>query len=162
MTNTKVVRLEKLWNFVVDNFLIWNRLGPQTSKLHMNLYNMWGTEMVYEHMWGRGFESHPERIARDFYAKNCTTCDFDGGGRALGGGVLPLIKIFFLLFIFRFFREFFALWKNPFPRAVHKQPPVELAHFYWPPAQVVLENATRNKLPTACIVCPCTSVFLFW
>jgi hypothetical protein len=41
-------------------------------------------------------------------AKNCATCDFDEDGRALGGGVLPLIKIFFLLFIFGFFREFFA------------------------------------------------------
>jgi hypothetical protein len=51
MTNTKVVRLKKLWNFVVDNFLIWNRLGPQTSKLHTDLYNMWGTERVYGHMW---------------------------------------------------------------------------------------------------------------
>jgi hypothetical protein len=27
----KVVNLEKLWNFVVDNFFIWIRLGPQTS-----------------------------------------------------------------------------------------------------------------------------------
>ena len=31
--NTKVVDLEKLWNFVVDNFLIWIRLGPQTLNL---------------------------------------------------------------------------------------------------------------------------------
>jgi len=34
---------------------------------------------------------------------------------------------------------------------------VALAHFYWPPAQAVLENATRNRLATAYIVCPCTS-----
>jgi hypothetical protein len=51
MTNMKVVRLEKLWNFVVNNFLIWNRLGSQTSKLYSDLYNMWGTERVYGHMW---------------------------------------------------------------------------------------------------------------
>jgi hypothetical protein len=51
MTNTKVVHLEKLWNFVVDNFSIWNRLGLQTSKLHTNLYNMWRTERVYGYMW---------------------------------------------------------------------------------------------------------------
>ena len=28
-TNTKVVDLEKIWNFVVDNFSIWIRLVPQ-------------------------------------------------------------------------------------------------------------------------------------
>ena len=27
--NIKVVDLEKLWNFVVQNFLIWNNLRPQ-------------------------------------------------------------------------------------------------------------------------------------
>jgi len=35
---------------------------------------------------------------------------------------------------------------------------MEMDDFYWPPAQAVLENACRNMLPTACIVCPCTSV----
>ena len=30
----KVVDLEKLWNFVDDNFLIWNHLEPQISNLH--------------------------------------------------------------------------------------------------------------------------------
>ena len=30
----KVVDLEKLWNFVVDNFLIWIHSEPQTSNLH--------------------------------------------------------------------------------------------------------------------------------
>ena len=42
--NTKVVDLEKLWNFVVDNFLIWIRLGPQTLNLLPVGYNMWGSE----------------------------------------------------------------------------------------------------------------------
>jgi len=28
-TNTKVIDLEKLWNFIVDNFSIEIRLGPQ-------------------------------------------------------------------------------------------------------------------------------------
>jgi len=27
---------------------------------------------------------------------------------------------------------------------------VELAYVYWPPAQAVLENASKNRLPTAC------------
>ena len=35
---------------------------------------------------------------------------------------------------------------------------MEMNDFYWPPAQAVLENACRNRLPTACIVCLCTSV----
>jgi hypothetical protein len=44
----------------------------------------------------------------------------------------------------------------------HLWKPVELAHFYWPPAQAGLENASRNRLPIACIVYPCTSVcYLF-
>jgi len=30
----KVVDLEKLQNIVVDNFLIWIRLGSQTTNLH--------------------------------------------------------------------------------------------------------------------------------
>ena len=32
-TKMKVVDLEKLWNFVVDTFLIWICLGSQTSNL---------------------------------------------------------------------------------------------------------------------------------
>ena len=31
--NIKVVDLEKLWNFVVQNFFIWIRLEPLTSNL---------------------------------------------------------------------------------------------------------------------------------
>ena len=34
--NIKVVDLEKLWNFVVQKFFIWMRLGPQTSDLISN------------------------------------------------------------------------------------------------------------------------------
>jgi hypothetical protein len=32
--NMKVVDLRKLWNFVVDKFLIWIRLAPQKTDLH--------------------------------------------------------------------------------------------------------------------------------
>jgi hypothetical protein len=32
--NMKVVDLRKLWNFVVDKFLIWIRLVPQKTDLH--------------------------------------------------------------------------------------------------------------------------------
>jgi len=31
----KVVDLEKLWNFVIDNFQIWICLGSQTTNLHL-------------------------------------------------------------------------------------------------------------------------------
>jgi hypothetical protein len=50
----KIVDLEKLWNFVIDNVLIWIRLGPQTINVHMIWYNIWGTEMEYRHEWKRG------------------------------------------------------------------------------------------------------------
>ena len=33
-TKMKVIELEKLWNFVVDNFLIWIHLGPQINNIH--------------------------------------------------------------------------------------------------------------------------------
>ena len=92
----KIVDLEKLWNFVVDNFLIWIRLGPQTSNLHSVLYNILGTEREYRHKWrcgavvegvtheGEVAGSNPAgREAREFCAKNAATCDGDAetGGR---------------------------------------------------------------------------------
>ena len=48
-TKMKVVDLEKLWNFIVDNFLIWIYLATQTSNLHLVLYNMWEKKMEYRH-----------------------------------------------------------------------------------------------------------------
>ena len=42
----------------------------------------------------------------------------------------------------------------------HKKPYVELVHFYLPPAQAVLKNASTNRLLAACIVLLCTSVCL--
>jgi len=76
-TNMEVVDLEKLCNFVVDNFFIWIHLVPQTINLHSVCYNMWGTKTQYRHKWervwsGRGgyarergheFESHRPRSA---------------------------------------------------------------------------------------------------
>jgi hypothetical protein len=47
----KVVDIEKLWNFVADNFFIWNRLGPQTINLCLVWYNMWGIKIQYRHKW---------------------------------------------------------------------------------------------------------------
>jgi hypothetical protein len=37
----KVVELQKLFNFVVNNFCIWIRLRSQTSNLHSFGCNMW-------------------------------------------------------------------------------------------------------------------------
>jgi len=31
----KIIDLKKLWNFVVDNFLIWNRLEAQIINLYV-------------------------------------------------------------------------------------------------------------------------------
>ena len=64
---------------------------------------------------------------------------------------LPIIKIFFSVFKSRFC----IFCKNISTGGSHN---VELAHFYWPPAQTVLKNASRNKFPAACTVCLCTSV----
>jgi hypothetical protein len=50
----KVVDLEKLWNFAVYNFFIWNRLGSQIINLCSVSYNMRGTKIHYRHMWARG------------------------------------------------------------------------------------------------------------
>jgi len=52
-----------------------------------------------------------------------------------------------------------APWKC-FLQAALKEPPVELDDLYWPPVHAVLKNDCRNRLPTACIVCPYTSEFL--
>jgi hypothetical protein len=51
MTDTKVVRLEKLWNFIVDNFLIWKSFRTSSKQITLELYNMCETEKVYGHMW---------------------------------------------------------------------------------------------------------------
>jgi len=94
-TNMEVVDLEKLCNFVVDNFFIWIHLVPQTINLHSVCYNMWGRKTQYRHKWERGgvveevmrerevtslnptgreareFYANPTgREAREFYAKN--------------------------------------------------------------------------------------------
>jgi hypothetical protein len=41
----KVVELQKLFIFVVDNFFIWIRLGSQISNLHSNGCNMWRKQL---------------------------------------------------------------------------------------------------------------------
>ena len=102
--NTKVVDLEKLWNFVVDNFLIWIGLGPQTLNLLPIGYNMWGSETEYRHMWCCGAVvvegigkvvvqvSGSKPGGHGLCAKNAATCDGDGRARS------SQIKIFFSYF----------------------------------------------------------------
>ena len=105
-TNMEVVDLEKLCNFVVDNFFIWIHLVPQTINLHSVCYNMWGRKTQYRHKWERGgvveevarergheFEYHRPRSVR-ILRKKCrdlwlVTCNFNGDGRALAGGCVP-------------------------------------------------------------------------
>ena len=45
----KVVELQKLFIFVVDNFFIWIRLGSQISNLHSNGCNMWRKQLQTRH-----------------------------------------------------------------------------------------------------------------
>ena len=89
----KVVELQKLFIFVVDNFFIWIRLGSQISNLHSNGCNMWTKKykidtkhtidgvVVEGTREGEVYGSIPHnRVAREFCAKNAVTCDFDGDG----------------------------------------------------------------------------------
>jgi hypothetical protein len=51
----KVVALQKLFNFVVDNCFVWICLRPETINLHSVSYNMWPTKLQSRHevsdMW---------------------------------------------------------------------------------------------------------------
>jgi hypothetical protein len=74
----KIVDLEKLWNFVVDNFFYLNSFMVPNINLHSTQVIVWCS--------GRGVTREGEvaglnptsRVAREFYAKNVATCDFDG------------------------------------------------------------------------------------
>jgi hypothetical protein len=68
-----------------------------------------------------------------------------------GGGVLPLIKIFFCYLFLDFCRNF-----------LHSEPPVEIHScamllFLLAPAQAVEKNASRNRPSTAGVEVLCTS-----
>jgi hypothetical protein len=115
----KVVELQKLFNFVVDNFFIWIRLGSQISNLHSNGCNMCTKQLQTRHKachkrsgsegYARGHEVDGSItnncVAREFCAKNSTTCDFDGDGRV--GWVLSLNNFFY-------FKNRFNVSKNNF------------------------------------------------
>jgi hypothetical protein len=110
----KIVYLEKLWNFVVDNFLIWIRLGPQKINLHLIWYNIWGTEIEYRHKWKR--DVAVEELARVWevtgsilvgreVSKNCFGWSLGSSCHMTGRWVPPLIKkIKKIPIFFRFFR----------------------------------------------------------
>jgi hypothetical protein len=49
---TKVVRLQTLWKFVVDNLFVWIRLQSQIINLHSVGYNMWATKLQYRYKVG--------------------------------------------------------------------------------------------------------------
>jgi hypothetical protein len=80
----KVVELQKVFNFVVDNFFIWIRLGSQISNLHSNGCNMWrknyklDTNHVIDGVVVEGTREGEvdgsitnNRVAREFCAKKC-------------------------------------------------------------------------------------------
>jgi hypothetical protein len=88
----KVVELQKLFNFVVDNFFIWIRLLSQTSNLH-SLVVICGQQnynLDTKHVIGGVVEEGTRkgeveglipnnRVAHEFCAKNAMT----GGSRPL-------------------------------------------------------------------------------
>jgi hypothetical protein len=45
----KILELQKLWNFVVDNFFALIHLQPQIVNLYSNCSNMWATKLQYRH-----------------------------------------------------------------------------------------------------------------
>jgi hypothetical protein len=93
----EVVELQKVFNFVVDNFFIWICLRSQTSNLHSNHCNMWTKKLQTTHkvcyrrsgsgVYARGWLDGSildNRVAHEFCAKNVATCDFDGGDERVG------------------------------------------------------------------------------
>ena len=74
--NIKIVDLEKLQNFVVHNFFIWNHLGPQIYIFIQTIYRIIQSSNAIEHkdycgavvraggMRGCEFESHRLRSAQ--------------------------------------------------------------------------------------------------
>jgi hypothetical protein len=109
----KIVDFEKL-NFVVDNFFIWIRLGPQTINLYMIWYNIWGTEMEYRHKWKKGVMVEEltrvgvcERLQVRFllsakFQKIALTGHLGAVAIWLVGGSLPQLKKFKKILFFRF------------------------------------------------------------
>ena len=83
-TNIKVVDLEKLCNFVVDNFFHLNLFRASNNQCMFSLVNMWGTKLKYKHIWVidgvveevtregevSGLNPTSSRIACDFTQKN--------------------------------------------------------------------------------------------
>jgi hypothetical protein len=48
-TKIKVVEIQKLWSFVVDNFFVWIPLQLQIGNLFSDCSNMWETKPQYRH-----------------------------------------------------------------------------------------------------------------
>jgi hypothetical protein len=114
----KIVDLEKLLNFVIDNFFIWICLGPQIINLHLIWYNIWVTEMEYRHKWKRGvvvqelarmWEVVGSILAGREVSKNCFGWSLGSSCHMPSRWVPPLIKFF--SYFFRFFR--FGLCRVP-------------------------------------------------
>ena len=95
---TKVVDLEKLYNFVVDNFFIWIRLGSSIINLNLVEDNTRRKKIRDKHKWAWGAVvteipregevagSNPAGYeARDFRVKNAATCNGAGGWLTDGG-----------------------------------------------------------------------------
>ena len=108
ITKMKVVDLEKLYNFIVDNFFIWIRLESKTLISSSVENNMSIRNIYYGCKWmcgavvrggdargrGRRFESRRPR-GREFYVKKCRR--WAGAGRWGAPPIkkIPIFRVFF-------------------------------------------------------------------
>jgi hypothetical protein len=108
-TKTKVVDLEKLCNFVVDNFFIWIRLESQTLISSSVQHNISTKNIWYRHKWVlggvvrgghtrlRSWVRNPAAVKRAFLCEKMRIATCCGAGVWLLGGA-SCDKILILLF----------------------------------------------------------------
>ena len=105
-TKMKVIYLEKLCNFVIDNFLIWIRLGSQTINLNSIEDNTRKKKIHYRHKWEwgvvvRGVSCEGEVVDLNPAGAKCTkntlTCQFYG---RTGGWLVGPPRLFFFCYFF--------------------------------------------------------------
>jgi hypothetical protein len=146
----KVVDLRKLWNFVVDKFLIWMRLVPQETDLHSVQYNMSRIKTSYGRIWVCGVVveeassegevtglNHGSREASRLYTKKCVTCDLMTGDMWVVGWWGSS-----LIFCYLFWADFENphCWRAPMSPA---STVVSLLAGGHPPAKIAISLSTR-------------------
>jgi len=127
ITKIKVVDLQKLCNFVVDNFLIWIRLESQTINLNSIEDNMRRKKIHYRYKWVWG------AVVRGVSHEG----EVDWWG-------LPRIKKSFLLFFEPDFQFLKIICSSG-----SLEDACEVLDFQWPLPLAVLTDACRNNFKTA-------------